>query len=469
METRATCGFPQDDCLRSCLHFLTNQDFAAFRPREYGFSSAHEENGVLVSSLLSNPTVGRRFLISFAGLIASLTLFIYFWGDLCRWRSLVKLSERDHSAAARWIQRSMWFSSNPAPGTYLLQLKIARRTGDFREVERLLHEASKAGVPRKEIQRERWLAMAQTNQFEAMQSHWDELLKDARDDEPEIARAHYAWAMLYHNHDLAKWTLELWHEDYPQDPEPLVLLGRYCQSMFNWEGAEKAYRDALAIAPNNDECQMLLAKALQVRLNTTEAIPLFENYLRRHPDDLTAVRGLAESLATRGDYAEAIRIFQEALQKDPNDALLQKSYGELLLSSGDAVAAVAVLEKAHHTIPEHANLANSFAKALKACGRSSEAEPLFAFVAESQPKLVEMANLEKQLRDQPGNLELRMKIAAIVAKFVSRRDAIRWYENLLSVAPKYKPAHQELADLYRALGEEKLARLHLLELEQESR
>ena len=162
-------------------------------------------------------------------------------------------------------------------------------------------------------------------------------------------------------------------------------------------------------------------------------------------------------------------MLQEAMKSHPDDFMLQKSCGELLLSSGDAVSAAAILERAYQTIPEHANLANSLARAWKASGRAAEAEPLFAFVAESQPKLVEMASLEKELRNQPDNLELRMRIAAIVARFVSRRDAIRWYENLLMIAPKYKPAHEELVKLYRSLGEEKLARLHSDEPDQDSR
>ena len=394
---------------------------------------------------------------------------VYFWSDFCLWRTEANLTRRNHIAAENWLKRSRWFRPGLDQRTCLLQLRVARRSGNFREVERLLNQASKLGVARKELERERWLAMAQTNQYDAMQSHWNDLLKDARDDEPEIARAHYTWAMIYHNHDLAKWTLELWHQDYPKDPEPMLLLGRYYQSMTSWESSEKAYREALSIAPENEECQLSLAKVLQIRLKTDEAIPMFQKYLRQHPNDAAAVRGLAESLATRGEVDKAIQMLQDTLKIHPDDFMIQKSCGELMLSKGDTVGAAAILEKAYRLIPEHANLANSLARAWKACGRAAEAEPLFAFVAESQPKLIEMGAMEKQLRDQPNNLELRMKIAEIVARFVSRRDAVRWYENLLLIAPNYKPAHQELVKLYQSLGEDKLAMRHANGLEQDSK
>lgn len=401
--------------------------------------------------------VRRRYVFGVLCLVF-LALAIFFWKDFCLWRAEGNLAARQHGAAAAWLQRGQWFDSRIDRRTCLLKLRLARRNGDFAEVERLLAEATKLGVPRKELDRERWLAMAQTNQFEQMDSHWTDLLKDARDDEPEIARAHYTWAMIYHNHDVAKWTLEVWRQDYPQDLEPVLLAGRYCQAVVDWAGAEKAYRDGLAIAPDNEECQLALAKVLQIRLKTDEATLLFQKYLRRHPEDLTAIRGLAETYATAGKIEEAISLLQEALKKHPDDFGLMKSCGELLLSNGDVETAAGILEQAHRMIPEHANLANSLARAWKACGRFADAEPLFAFVAESQPRLLDMANMEKELRDHPQNLELRMKIAEIVAKYVSRRDAIRWYENVLVVAPHFKPALQELARLYRSLGDEAIAR-----------
>ena len=204
------------------------------------------------------------------------------------------------------------------------------------------------------------------------------------------------------------------------------------------------------------------------RLKTNEAVPLFEDYLNRHPDDLTAVRGLAQCAAATGDLEKAIGLLRSAHEKDPDNFDVQKAYGEVLLASGDAASAVEVLAKAYRAVPEHANLAYSLARSLKASGRSAEAEPLLVFVADSRPQLDLLIDLERQLRIQPGNLELRMQIAAIVAKYVSRQDAIRWYQNLLQISPDYSPAHQELVELYRQTGDEKRAEFHHRFLAQKS-
>ncbi len=342
----------------------------------------------------------------------------------------------------------------------LLQVRIARRRGDFIEVENKLQQAIKLGAPRSEVQRENWIAMAQSQQFDGMQSHWTELLQDARDDGPEIARSYYAWAMLHHHLDLARKTLESWIQDYPQDAEPHFLLGRFHQAGPNWVEAEKAYRQSLALAPDRDDARLALAIALQSRLNTTEAIPLFQAYLQKYPNELSAIQGLAQCLSSNGDVDSAIQLLRNAAEKNPADAMIQKAYGELLLSSGSPQDAADVLEKAYLATPENANLANVLSRAWKACGRQSDAEPLLAFVAESRPELDQLLLIEKELRAQPNNLELRMKVAAITAKYVSRQDGIRWYQQVVKISPKYLPAHKALAELYQLVGDTKLAEYH---------
>lgn len=374
-------------------------------------------------------------------------LFVVGWSDFCLWRVESALSQRDLPAAEIWLQRAGWLGSQDTARMVLLRLRVARRSQNFAEVEQALKAATRLGAPRAETDRERLLAMAQTGQFGAMQHRWSELLVDPRDDAPEIARAYYTWCMIHHNLDEARRTLELWHDDFPQDPEPLMLLGRFYQATLNWEAAEKAYREAVEHAPSDDACRLALADVLSTRLKSDEAIPLFRDYLSRHPRDVSALQGLAQCLATEGDLRESLKLLETALEQQPDDFTALKSYGEMLLLSGDPSAAVEPLQKAYRQVPEHANLANSLARALKATGRAAEAKPLFAFVAESRPKLEELTALERDLRSQPNNLELRMKIAEITARYVSRADARRWYQNLLNLSPNYGPAQEKLAAL----------------------
>jgi tetratricopeptide (TPR) repeat protein len=218
------------------------------------------------------------------------------------------------------------------------------------------------------------------------------------------------------------------------------------------KGAEDAYRRALAIAPQDGKLQLALARVLTARLDTAAAAPLYRDYLARHPDDVEALRGLAQCASTQGDVPEALRLLETALQASPEDFATLREYGEMLLASGDAQAAVAPLEKAHRMIPEHAKLANSLARALKTSGRRDEAQPLLDFVAEARPQLEHLAELERRLRLRPDDVEARIQFAEITAKYVSRRDAIRWYENLLRMAPHSTAAAEALSKLKREMS-----------------
>lgn len=402
----------------------------------------------------------RRHAVGIALVVVLAGITCYFWRDFCLWRAEGQLLQRQPVLAMDWIARGQWGRFRLNAQACLLKIRAARRLHDFEMVERLVQQAPDYGVRYDDLERERLLAMAQTYQFLGMQSRWDDLLGDQRDDGPEIARAYYNWCMINHRPVQAEQTLVFWHKDYPQDPEPLNLLGRYYQSLQKWEGAEDAYRQARALAPNDDECLLNLANVLRIRLKNEEAIRLFDDYVERHPHDPVALRGIAQCTANQGDLARAVEIMQTSYRHNGNDFETQMAYGELLLSAGKPEQAVDVLEKAHHQVPEYANLAYTYAKALKATGKSEQAAPLFAFVAESRPELDRLNDFEERLRSHPTDLELRMKIAAVTAKYVSRREGIQWYEALLQMAPNHTPAHRALAELYRSVGKPDRAALH---------
>lgn len=400
------------------------------------------------------PVRARRFGIRWLLIPAALLLVFtgVYWREICLWRVDVCLKQRESQAAARWLARAHWFHRVDDPSR-LLQLRIARRLRDFDQVQELLEQSKTWNVPRAEIDRERLLAMAQTQQFAALAPRWPELLNAPREDGPEIAYAYYIWSMLNHRVSDAERALILWQQDYPQDAQPWFLLGRYYQSQEKWANAEDAYRKAVELDPQSDENLLSLAHALRVRLKNEEARKTFHQYLQRHPDDPVALRGLAQTFANAGDVTQAADILGKSYEKHPEDFDTQHAYGQQLLNAGRVAEAATVLAKAHQAVPEYANLAYDYARALKASGQTAAAEPLFAFVAESRPALDQLNRLEIRLQSEPQNLDIRMEIAAITAKYVSRREALRWYTNLLQIAPQHRPALDAVKELRSALGE----------------
>lgn len=395
---------------------------------------------------------GSRSVLAAVALLVLAALAAWSWRDLCLWRADVLLTTRKTEAAQRWLARSAWLGSSVDGRSLLLQIRAARRLGDFALVEKLLRDPASAKIKPADLNRERWLAMAQTNQFQNIQAVWPGLLNDPRDDGPEIAKAYYTWSMLNHNISAAQQTLELWQADYPNDAEPFLLAGKFYEAMVNWRLAEENYRKGAALAPNDLSARIAWGNSLRILLKTDEAEAVYRQCLKLDPSSIEAVRGLAQCLSTKGDFTGAAVLLKEALDRHPEDFGLLKDYGETLLAGGDAEPAVEVLRRALEQVPEHANLAYSLAKALKATGRGAEAEPLMAFVSESRVALERMNQLEHQLRNSPRDLALRMELAALTAKYVSRQDAIGWYRQLLGLAPGYEPARQAMEALQRELA-----------------
>lgn len=388
----------------------------------------------------------RKRPVLFGALLAVVVAAAFFWSDFCLWRAEAAFVLRNDPAAERWVRCGAWGCRNDAR-LCLLQLKLARRRQRYQDVQQLLHQAQKRGVPAAEILREQWLAMAQTQQFDEVSHHWPELLSDPRDDEPEIGKAFVIWASSRHLINEANHVLELWQKDYPRDPEPLGLQGQLALAMNHDEGAVIAYRKAVSLAPNSVGYRIGLATALLNRLELNEAATHFHQCLQTEPDNLPAIRGLAQVYTSQGELDRALVLLKEARKRFPDDLGLQQTLGEVYLAQGNSVEALPFLERIHQVRPEDAEIAYNLAKALKSLGHDSDAAPLFEFVSESREPLGQLKSLEEQYRNNPKNVDLLLQIAQISAKYKSRVEAIRWLEKLLLIAPGNRAAQDMLRQL----------------------
>lgn len=391
--------------------------------------------------------------------LAPLCVVAWFWSDVCLWQA-------DNCLRVRNDQQAAWWSRVGSIGAQdnwqaaLIRLRIARRRQQFDKVEKELKRAAELGAPRKEVERQGWLAMAQAGQYAQMERHWFDLLEDPRDDEPEIGRSFVAWASRRHLLQEAFSVLAMWHKDYPNDPEPFELRARINLAMNDLKSAEESCREAVRLAPRNIENRWRLADVLRQRLEMKESIQLYLGILKENPDHLPALSGVAQAYLSAGEMESAMTFIRQATAKHPDDLELLKNQGQIELAAGDLEAAAKSLDKPYQAAPENSDLAYSYGLALKGCGRLKEAEPLLEFAAESREHVNQLKSLEERIRRDPNDIETRLKIAAITAKYISRKDAVLWYQNLLAVAPTNRAAHAALADLYSQLGEKNQAAEH---------
>ena len=103
----------------------------------------------------------------------------------------------------------------------------------------------------------------------------------------------------------------------PNSAKLHVLLGDIYRQQKNVPEAEKEYRQALALDPEDTGALFGLALALLANRQTDEALSLAQAALNKHPDDpeLNAVMG--EILCARNEYAEAESFLKKSLNTKP--------------------------------------------------------------------------------------------------------------------------------------------------------
>src|SRR5258708_40168510 len=84
-------------------------------------------------------------------------------------------------------------------------------------------------------------------------------------------------------------------------------------------GAEKAFRQALALAPRSVEILNNLAIALAKLAKLEEAIPLYKRALTLRPGDLATKRNLAIAYFKKQDYARALPLLESISRREPRD------------------------------------------------------------------------------------------------------------------------------------------------------
>lgn len=190
--------------------------------------------------------------------------------EACLTRARSLIDARRHNTARRWL-RLAELSSVRRGAVHFHAARLARRRGDFTEAQRRLLAARDAGWPIADLEREQWIALAQTGQVAMMEEHWPALFGDPGSDGPEISRAFVVAALARIRLADARRVLEAWESDYPEDPGPHLLQGLVHAILLEWDAAATAYSRALERDPRSVEARRGLAEALAKRLRFAEA------------------------------------------------------------------------------------------------------------------------------------------------------------------------------------------------------
>lgn len=386
----------------------------------------------------------RRRLVQGGLAVAAVIALLLVTGEFAIWQTRVALDNREHDEAGRWLAVAATISPRTAEAAFLAA-RLARRQGDFDAARSHLLNAADAGWPVADLEREQWIALAQTGQEQAMQEHWDQLFLEPGSDLPDICEAFARGALKRLHVRDARQVLDAWRADRPDDPGPYAIEAKIHASLREWEPAVADYRAALDRDPTDIASQRGLAEALEKLLRFDEALQAWTVVLDAEPEDGTAVVGRSNALARTGDANTARRDLNAWLADHPNDLAALEAAGRLELVEGNAAAAIERLTAAIDLRAEDAELRYALGRALRLAGRNDEADEHLAYRQAAEEPLARLRELLNDLPGRPQDPDIRAEIGELTYRWKSREEGLQWCAAALDLDPEHAAARDLLS------------------------
>ncbi len=171
----------------------------------------------------------------------------------------------------------------------------------------------------------------------------------------------------------------------PNDADSLVMLGRLEKIAQNTGEAEKAYKRALAVDPDNEEAQAGLAMVYLDEGNNEEASAILKKLADKNPSQ-RSLRQLASAYEQMKEYSLAAETLNRALAQNPQDApdlqraiaqdlVLAKRYDDALKIYQQLVAQEPGDADAYVRMSEIYREKKDFAKAREMAAKASAIDP----------------------------------------------------------------------------------------------
>jgi tetratricopeptide (TPR) repeat protein len=371
------------------------------------------------------------------------------WSPLMQIQARRALERRDPDRAHRWLNAADWLV--PEDGqTAFWRARAFRKQGHMEEVRRWLTRAHARGVSPERIQREEWLAQAQSGQLRQAGPHLPRLLTDPDGDAAEVCEAFVYGYIRTRRTGPALELIERWIADFPGDPWPFVLRGRLLRLLEQTGQAEEDLRRAHALAPASTEIAVELADILQRNGKPAEAVDLF---LLAAADPRFAGRarlGQARCRAMRGDAAGAEALLEDLVRESPRQAEAWAELGRVRMEAGRSESALAALQSAVELWPRNLDVRYQLARALQSCGKTQDAQEHYDYVRQAREALDEVQALRDRIDRNAGDADARYRLGMLLMEYDEPEEAAVWLLGALEVEPRHAGAHAALAEHYAA-------------------
>lgn len=410
----------------------------------------------------SKPRPRRRSRLVVVGLIlivAGLASYPWVWQEYRMQQARSLLLRRDTPSARVWLDAAL--QRDPRRGeAHFLLARTSRREGQMDEVGEHLQRAWDVGYDRQRIEREQWLALAQTGQLDEAEPHRIELLADPRGDAVEICEAYVNGYLRAYRFQEALELLDAWQADFPEDAQPHYSRALVWSHLMRTADSVEEYELALQLDPNRIDARVQLANQLTSLHRYDEAGEHYRVCLEQDPKMTEARLGYAFCLLEQGEVERPERWFRETLEESPGNIRARVGLGTLALMDGRDGEAAEVLENVVRLEPTNRTARYKLASALQSLGRGEEAAGHFEYVSQANKGLARVQQLLESLRTNPDQIGPRLDIGKIILEYDSSSEGVAWIQSILEMDPQHAPAHQALAEYYDTHAMPDLAARH---------
>lgn len=385
------------------------------------------------------------------------------WNALCRGMASRAMATRDYETAERWLSSAVLWGGHAE--TCLQRARLARKMLDLAGAADWVSHGATAGLSDLRVRKERWLIAAQSGNLGAVEpalQRW--LIEFDPNEGPDLCEAYVNGLLIAGRAEDAFVVLESWKLQYPQDPLPSLMEGRWLESRPRIPEARKRYERALAVHPRFAPAAYALGR-LELNQNEPDrARRYFENAAAWLRANEAPRLGIARCDIKRGAIDEAITILESlndrpdaelrrsfALVQDPDPSRpISRQLGEALAASGEFERALPHLNRALEIEPGDPTLRYLKAQALQFRGELEAAKQLFAAVATDRAAMQEADRLVDDIEQRPDEpmIDTRFHIGELFFLHDSKRRAEYWYKSVLNHDPRHAAAHARLAECY---------------------
>lgn len=186
----------------------------------------------------------------------------------------------------------------------------------------------------------------------------------------------------------------------------LLFVHSYCAQAYmkleRFEEARQAARQAVELAPDDEDAVMLLAQTYLEENRLEEMEKIARDYLARFPNSAAMLNFLGYSFADKGiRLEEAEQLIRRALTFSPDSGAIVDSLGWVLYRKGRYQEAIAELERAARLSPDEAEITDHLGDAYYAAGMLEKARRQWERTLELEPS-------NKEVQDKLANIKDRL-------------------------------------------------------------